>query len=144
MRHLQSAIAIFFIAACAHSTGAAAPNGTETRRCPDNSYSDRPCAGGKAVNVGDPRSDTDRRAADAATRRDRDAADALERSRLKQEAREHRASHLTVIGKPPAAEAAPAPHARRPVAKKRGRKESEYFTARGPGTEKTRAKAKKH
>lgn len=77
-------IAIFSIASCAYSLDVSA----QTWRC-GNTYSDRPCEGGKTVKVDDNRSDQDRRAADAGTRSARTQADQLERSRLSQEKAAH-------------------------------------------------------
>lgn len=74
-------LAIFLIAACACSTGVAAQGSTKTWRC-GNTYSDRPCEGGQAVKVDDPRSDADRRAAEAGAKSNSAQADKLERSRL--------------------------------------------------------------
>ena len=50
-------------------------------RC-GNSYSDQPCTGGKSVDVSDPRSATDRSAAEAATLRTASSASAMERDRV--------------------------------------------------------------
>lgn len=77
-------VAIFSIASCAYSLDVSA----QTWRC-GNTYSDRPCEGGKTVKVDDNRSDQDRRAADAGTRSARTQADQLERSRLSQEKAAH-------------------------------------------------------
>ncbi len=67
-----------------------------------------------------------------ATRRDRAAADALERERLKAEALARRDSRPIVIGSNAPAEPAPAHHTARPARKKaKGGKEPEYFTAHG-------------
>jgi hypothetical protein len=77
-------IAILLIASCACSTGVLAQGASKTWRC-GNTYSDRPCEGGKAVKVDDPRSDEDRRAADVGARSASTHADQLERSRLSQE-----------------------------------------------------------
>jgi len=76
----KTAAAIFSIAIGVCSAGAAA-QGANTWRC-GNTYSDRPCEGGKTVKVDDHRSDEDRRSADAGTRSARSNADQLERSRL--------------------------------------------------------------
>jgi hypothetical protein len=59
----------------------ASAQGSTAYRC-GNTYSDQPCAGGQRLKVDDARSDEDRRAADAATRRNEARADQLERSRL--------------------------------------------------------------
>ncbi len=77
-------IALLLIASCAYSTIAPAQGASKTWRC-GNTYSDRPCEGGKTVKVDDPRSDQDRRAADAGARSASTHADQLERSRLSQE-----------------------------------------------------------
>ena len=65
-----------------------AQDAAQTWRC-GNTYSDRPCEGGKPVKVEDPRSDQDRRAADAGTRNAQTQADHLERTRLSQEKAAH-------------------------------------------------------
>ncbi len=124
----QPQIAFFLIAACVHLTGPAAANASETWRC-GNSYSDQPCPGGKAIDASDPRNSADRRAADAATRRDRAAADTLERERLRREAMARQQSQPIVIAKERVAVSQPKPHAGK---KKRGRREPEYFTAHDP------------
>lgn len=54
-------------------------------RCGD-SYSQKPCPGGRAVNVEDPRSPAQREDARAAAQRDARTAQALEKERLKAEA----------------------------------------------------------
>ena len=82
------ATAAFLVTMGAHATMAAAQPGTSTWRC-GNTYSDRPCEGGRTVKVDDSRSDADRRAADEATRRNGERADALERTRLSQERQAH-------------------------------------------------------
>lgn len=76
-----TAVALFFMATGAFSVGASAQDGPQTWRC-GNTYSDRPCEGGKTVKVDDHRSDEDRRSADAGTRSARSSADQMERSRL--------------------------------------------------------------
>lgn len=80
----HAAVALFLIAACAYSTGVNAQNAAQTWRC-GSTYSDRPCEGGRPVKVEDPRSDQDRRAADAGARNAQTQADHLERTRLSQE-----------------------------------------------------------
>ena len=74
-------LAIFLIAACAYSNGVAAQGSAKTWRC-GSTYSDRPCEGGRTVKVDDPRSDADRRAAEASAKSNSAQADKLERSRL--------------------------------------------------------------
>jgi hypothetical protein len=77
-------IAIFLIASCAYSTAAPAQGTSKTWRC-GSTYSDRPCEGGKTVKADDPRSDADRRAAEAGARSNSKQADQMEHSRLSQE-----------------------------------------------------------
>ncbi|MBT2336896.1 hypothetical protein J7E49_23710 [Variovorax paradoxus] len=63
---------------------AVAQAGSETYRC-GNTYTDRPCEGGRQLAIDDARTEADRRAADTATRRAEARADQLERIRLSQE-----------------------------------------------------------
>jgi hypothetical protein len=84
MKRFAPLNALFLIAVCAISAPAVAQKGPATWRC-GSSYSDQPCAGGKAVNAQDARSTEDRRAADAATQRIERRADQLERQRLDRE-----------------------------------------------------------
>jgi hypothetical protein len=78
MRAGKFGIALLLIAFCACSASA------NTWRC-GSTYSDRPCEGGKAVKVDDPRSNEDRRAAEDGAKRNSAQADKLEHSRLSQE-----------------------------------------------------------
>lgn len=55
-------------------------------RC-GNSYSQSPCANGTAVDISDTRSAAQKRDADEAARRNAQAADAMEKTRMKEEAR---------------------------------------------------------
>ncbi|QGW85111.1 hypothetical protein GOQ09_21905 [Variovorax paradoxus] len=75
---------------------AAAQGRSETYRC-GNTYTDRPCEGGKPVKVDDLRTDADRRASEAATHKAEVRADQLERIRLSQEKeayeRDRRSAH---------------------------------------------------
>ena len=71
-------IAIFFIASGALWLPAAAQGRSETYRC-GNTYTDRPCEGGKPVKVDDVRSEADRRASEAGTQKAEVRADQLER-----------------------------------------------------------------
>jgi hypothetical protein len=77
-------IAIFLIASCAYSASVTAQGAAKTWRC-GNTYSDSPCKGGNTVKVDDPRSNEDRRAADAGTRSSSKQADQMEHARLSQE-----------------------------------------------------------
>lgn len=97
-------------------------------RCGD-SYSQQPCPGGVAVPAEDARSAQQKAQADAATRRDTKAADAMQKERLRQEARPAAVSVLPV---PAASAPAPPEPARQLVKKKKHKKEPDYFTAVAP------------
>jgi len=75
---------LFLVACGTFWMPAAAQGRFETYRC-GNTYTDRPCEGGRQLAVDDARTESDRRAADAATRRAEARADQLERIRLSQE-----------------------------------------------------------
>lgn len=81
---LLIAAGIFAAAATAAAAPTGQPGAQGTWRC-GNTYTDQPCKGGSEVKVDDSRSESDRRAADAATRRNEVRADELERSRLGRE-----------------------------------------------------------
>jgi len=83
--------AALLLAACGTFWMPAAQGRSETYRC-GNTYTDRPCEGGKQLAVDDARTEADRRAADAATRRAEQRADQLERIRLSQEKEAHERS----------------------------------------------------
>ncbi len=131
-------IASLLIAACAHTAGAAAPNGTGNQawRC-GSSYSDQPCAGGRAVAVDDARSAADRQAQERHTRETQRQAETMARERR---ALEHEAARQrpAIIAPPPAPPAKPAPHetvAKPPKThkpKKHAKGETDAFTARDP------------
>jgi hypothetical protein len=76
-------IAFLLTVTCFCAVAGAASNGG-TWRC-GNTYTDQPCKGGREVKVDDSRSESDRRAADAATRRNELRADELAQSRLGRE-----------------------------------------------------------
>lgn len=107
-------------------------------RC-GNSYSDRPCEGGKALALDDARSNAQKRDADAATRRTQAAADQMEKERLRQE-RAAAGRQVTYIPKTPAhpeATTTQAALARADVSRrKKNRREPEHFTAAAPAGEK--------
>lgn len=88
--------AIFLIASNILWPPAAAQGRSETYRC-GNTYTDRPCEGGKPVKVDDVRPEADRRASEAATHKAEVRADQLERIRLSQEKeayeRDRRSAH---------------------------------------------------
>ena len=97
-------------------------------RC-GNSYSQRPCPDAKAVDVSDSRSRDQKAQSDAAVQQDKQAADSLEKTRLKQEAlaaRSKSASKSSNGGHQRTAAPEQASSA------KRKHKEPEYFTARNP------------
>lgn len=134
---IRPIIAIFLIAGGAQLAGAAGQNDSQVWRCAGNRYADRPCPGGQALDAADPRSDADRRAADAATRRDHAQAQALERDRLRRAGQARREGGAIVLDArragPPATMQAPAPKPKQ--GGKRGKKAGpapEYFTAAGP------------
>ena len=81
---LLMTMSLFAAGANAVAASGAQPNPQGTWRC-GNTYTDQPCKGGNEVKVDDSRSEADRRAADAATRRDERRADELEHSRLGRE-----------------------------------------------------------
>jgi hypothetical protein len=103
-------------------------------RCGD-SYSQKPCPGGKVVEADDARSASQKSQTDQAVRRDAKAADALEKERMKQEAKP---AQLVM---PPKPQAAP-----KPVAASKMKK-PEQFTAVAPkkpgDADKKKKKAKK-
>ena len=79
----NTTIATLLIAPCVHWTPATAQN---IYKCADG-YSQQPCVNGSALQAGDDRSAAQKAQADAATRRDARTADAMEKDRLKQEAK---------------------------------------------------------
>jgi hypothetical protein len=83
-RARKAGAALFLVACGTFWMPAAAQGRSETYRC-GNTYTDRPCEGGKQLAVDDARTEADRRSADAATRRAEQRADQLERIRLSQE-----------------------------------------------------------
>ena len=129
--------AAFFIACCTLSTGA---QSQKVYRCGDT-YSQKPCADAVVVDVSDPRSQTQKARADAETRRELAAANAMEKARLKEEAqmRSDRAKQTPSQAKKTATAAqnaaagasdtgAAPKHAPKSHTKKK--KEPEFFTAR--------------
>lgn len=100
-------------------------------RCGD-SYSQQPCPGGKLVEADDARSARQKAQTDQAVRRDAKAADAMEKARLKEEAKP---AQLVM---PPAKPQAPA----KPVATS-AKKKAGDFTAVAPKKPGEAAKKKK-
>lgn len=128
--------ASFFIAVALACTLATAQN---IYKC-GNSYSQTPCPDGRTVDASDPRSPAQKAQADAATRRDARMADALEKSRLRNEAKQRVANKPAPRSKAPASVPVQKPGATKHKAKK---KEPEYFTAAVPGEKKPVAKPRK-
>lgn len=103
-------------------------------RC-GNSYTDRPCTGGKALALDAGPSAEQVREAQRSTRRTEAAADRMERERLRRE--RSAPSPLIHLAKPANA-SSPAEPAHPTVKRKKGRREPDFFTAAGPGTVKKR------
>jgi hypothetical protein len=76
--------AIFYIALCALSTGA---TGQNVYKC-GNAYSQKPCADAVVVDVQDSRTPVQKAESDALIKRDAAAANAMEKTRLKEEAQQ--------------------------------------------------------
>lgn len=96
-------------------------------RCESNgvvSYQSQPCPGGKPVPAAPQPSAQDQRAAQQAARQDKLDAAQMERERLAREKASHAATGVGIVGPREAASA--------PVAKKKKKGESEYFTAQSP------------
>lgn len=128
--HNQFLHTIILIAACAISTSAKAQI---VYKC-GNTYSQLPCPEGVVINTADPRTPEQKAQADAATRRDAQAADAMEKARIEQEKREL-ATRLAQKPPAPAPVAASKTKDKPPyshVKRKRHRHEPEHFTALAP------------
>lgn len=128
--------ALIFVATAVACTLA---TGQNIYKC-GNSYSQTPCADGRTVDASDPRSPAQKAQADAATRRDARMADALEKSRLRDEARQRTANKPAAKARVPASAPVQKASAAKHKAKK---KEPEYFTAAVPGEKKPAAKPRK-
>lgn len=120
------------LAASACLAQASTPIAPGAWRC-GNTYTDRPCQGGQAVAVDDPRSAAQKLEADAMTRQSRAEADRMEQDRLRQE-RAAANRQVVYIAKPRVqpeeAKAKPA-HADA-SRRKKSRREPEHFTAATP------------
>ncbi|MDD5335447.1 MAG: hypothetical protein PHS32_17070 [Rhodoferax sp.] len=90
--------AIFLLAVILFSTGAKAQN---TYRC-GNSYSQTPCPGGVIVDAADARTESQKAQTDKASKRDAQIADAMEKARLQQEAKDLAANTPAMKLAPPA------------------------------------------
>ena len=106
-------------------------------RC-GNSYSDRPCTGGKAVALDAAPSADQTRKAERSTQRVQAAADQMARDRLRLE--RTAPSPLVHLPKPANAISTAEP-ARAAAKKKKGRKDPDFFTAAGPGMSKKKKSA---
>jgi hypothetical protein len=114
--------AVIFTAACALGAAhSAAAQGVY--RCGD-SYSQKPCPGGALVQIDDARSESQRSQTREAAQRDGKVADAMEKARLKEEAKPAQAYVAPPMGEP-AFEEKKSEAAVKP-------KKPQYFTAAAP------------
>ena len=127
--------ALFFIAACAVPAWAA---GSNVYKC-GSTYSQTPCDGAVSVRVDDARSKEQKLESDAAIVQQGKTANAMERARLKEEARaiaQNKPAKLSVKAQSaPQADTGTAASSKGSISKK---KESEFFTAKEatPGNKK--------
>jgi len=140
----SSIIAIALIASCVYSTRA---TGQNVYRC-GNTYSQKPCADGIALEVDDARTAEQKAQSDAQIRRDAAAGNAMEKARLKEEA-EQRAINAKLAAASAQASSAKAKESsvgaetakKRPFKKKPTKiKEPNFFSTRTP-TEKSKRAA---
>lgn len=129
--HKPQILATLLIAVCAVSTGAW---GQKVYRC-GTSYSQTPCADAVAVDVTDTRSKTQKAQADSLTRRDAATANAMEKTRLQEEA-QAQAESAAVRRKNDKADKATETPKKKSVGKKK--KEPDYFTARDTAAKKSK------
>ncbi len=131
--------AIVCMALCTGIGIAQAQDASGAWRC-GNTYTDKPCTGGKALALDAAPSADQAREAERSTQRTQAAADRMERDRLRLE----RAAPSPLIHLPkPTNTVSPAEPARPTAKKKKGRKEPEFFTAAGPGSAAKKKKATK-
>lgn len=123
-------IALLLIASSVIMTRAQAQN---VYRCGD-SYSQSPCPGGVAIDASDSRTKVQKAQAEAATQRDRQTGDTLEKERLRQEEAAARATQKSDTASTP--KPASTPHTSRP----RKHKQPDYFTARSADNKKAAKK----
>lgn len=136
MKKFAPLFAIFLIASYAITTRA---NPQNVYRC-GSTYSQTPCPDGVPVDVQDARTAQQKAETDAATRRNANAADAMERARLQEEAQQKRALAKAARAKKPASSAADgaSPSAggsgtlttQRVHVRKKYRKEPDFFPTR--------------
>lgn len=118
--HIQLTAVV--VAAIAHATAAVAQ---PVYRCGD-SYSQRPCPGGTVVQAEDERSAAQRAQTRQAAQRDAKTADAMEKARLKEEAK---AAPALILAKPE--QAAPKQLGKKGANDGKGKKPA-HFTATAP------------
>lgn len=122
----------------------AAQADTGAWRC-GNTYADRPCQGGEAVELDtDARDDAQKREADRATREARAAADRMQRERLQQDA-QRRPLVILGTGEGPGQTQPSAPRGaekRAAGTTRKGKQDAAHFSAHDPGTSKKSRKRK--
>jgi hypothetical protein len=128
--------ALLVIAAGALSSIAAAQ---KTYKCGDT-YSQTACPGGVLIDTADPRSNAQKTQSDLLISRDAKTADAMQKSRLQQEAKDLAANSSSTLPTAPAPVVQDTPQTSQLKKKK---KAPEYFTAQVPG-EKKKKKAPKN
>jgi hypothetical protein len=128
---------LFLIAASALSSVATAQ---KTYKCGDT-YSQTPCPGAVLIDTADQRSNAQKGQTDAATGRDAKAADALQKARLQQEAKDLAANTPTATATNPS----PVKASNTPTSQlKKKKKTPEFFTAQAPGEKKKKKVLKKN
>jgi len=125
MSHVWSK-AFVLTALCAWLVGAQAQ---EAYRC-GNTYSQKPCPGGVAVNTDDSRTKEQKAAADAATKRDLRMADSMEKARHQQEEAQRKAALKAAPKSSTKSSATEKPAEKQTHSSKKKSKPPEYFTAR--------------
>jgi hypothetical protein len=128
--------ALLLIAASALSTIATAQT---TYKCGDT-YSQTTCPGGVPIDTADPRSNAQKVQSDLLISRDAKAADAMQKSRLQQEAKDLAANSSSTLPTAPAPVVQDTPQTSQLKKKK---KAPEYFTAQVPGEKKKKKAPKK-
>jgi hypothetical protein len=107
-------------------------------RCSDNSYSNKPCPGGKEIQADDPRTAAQRAQTSDAARRDAKLADEMEKTRLKEEAKVTKPAGPVSAAEPPMQTAS----SDRTYSPFRAKK-PQYFTAVSPRKAEAKAAKKK-
>lgn len=144
MKHIVT-FAIIFIAICALSTRATSQS---VYRC-GNTYSQTPCADGVEVNVQDDRTAAQKAESQAIVRRETSTANAMEKARLREEARLRASINKKDKSTPTAADVPvdgtdTARRKSKPTkALPKKKTKPEYFTARGAAPEKPKSGASK-